>query len=91
VLGVGYLHAPRGDAEVEGAELDQLVVVEVGAALDIGLVGQAQSRVVEGGMVPARRRDRAERDPPVPDEIPEPQGIPRTWEPTTEADDRDIH
>src|SRR5439155_1449185 len=57
VLRVGHLDPPWSDPVVERGELAQLLVGEEGALVDIRLVGNAGGRVVEPGMVPARRRD----------------------------------
>jgi hypothetical protein len=91
LLRIGHLHAARGDAEVERAELADLVVAEVGAAGDVRLVGDPGGGIVEGGVVPARAGHRAERDTAAPDQLPEGERVAGRRKAATEADDGDIH
>ena len=52
VLRIGDLDAAGRDAEVQRPELQHVLVVEVSAPVDVGLVGGAQRRVVERGVIP---------------------------------------
>ena len=88
VLRVGHLDPPWSDPIVERGELPQLLVGEEGALVDVRLVGNAGGRVVEPGMVPARRRDGPEDDRAAADELPVREWVPGAGETAPQPDDR---
>ena len=90
VLGIGDLDPAWRDAEVERGELAHLVVLEIGALVDVGLVGDARAGVEEEGVVPARGGDGPERDRARADQLPVAEWVPGAGELAPEPDDRDV-
>ena len=90
VLRIGHLDPPGRDPEVQRGELQDLVVVEVSALVDVRLVGNARGLVVEQRVVPARAGDGPERDGAVADQFPVAERVPGVRESAAQADDRNF-
>ena len=88
MLWIRHLDPARSDPVVQGSELAQFLVLEVGALVDVRLVGDPRGRIVESRVVPARRRDAPEGDRTAADQLPVREWVPGPGESAPQPDDR---